>query len=332
MPPLIDSASTSTAPSAIGARSDAAGAASDRFEPQRSRFDFWGRYILNLPKSTWAIWDAAAVCLGNYIGYLIFQLQFPRSTWAADLTLVNAVVALAYVTSGVICGLYDTRTLRHRSRIMVRTLLTIGLAVALAYVVMQMLIYEIFSRRIALIGMVTFVAFSGGARLLAHRVIQRVKTRTLFVGCGNSIQRVVAAIREAEAGSIYDLVGCVMIDEPNPTHPQTALPCLGGIENIQPIVRANRIDEIVIAAEETLHPRLSRMIMCCLRQGCRITTQPNFYERVLGEVPVDYITPDWFFQADLDGQPSFSGRRGARNLTPEKRAAGTTGTGQKIGG
>jgi hypothetical protein len=113
---------------------------------------------MHVPKSVWAVVDAVSVCLGNYIGYQFFRLQFPTSTWVADVTLANAVVAVAYIAAGLVVGLYEIETLRHRSRIAVRSLLTIGLATAIAYVVLHTLMYEIYSRRIAIISPLTFIA------------------------------------------------------------------------------------------------------------------------------------------------------------------------------
>ena len=62
------------------------------FESSRSWSDSLARILMHLPKSVWAIMDVISVCLGNYIGYQFFRLQFPTSTWVADMTLVNAVV------------------------------------------------------------------------------------------------------------------------------------------------------------------------------------------------------------------------------------------------
>ena len=123
------------------------------------------------------------MCLGNYIGYQFFHLQFPTSTWVADMTLANAVVAVSYVVSGLIVGLYEAETLRHRSRIVVRSLLTVALAIAIAYVLMHTLMYEIYSRRIAIISPLTFIALSVGARLLTYRVLRNLKHPIIEVDC-----------------------------------------------------------------------------------------------------------------------------------------------------
>lgn len=263
--------------------------------------DSLARFLIQMPKSVWAVMDVISVCIGNYIGYQFFHLQFPTSTWVAGMTLVNAVVAISYVAAGLMVGLYETETLRHRSRIAVRSLLTACLAVAMAYVVMHTLLYEIYSRRIAIMSPLTFIAISGGLRMLAHRLLRHLKTRVLFVGSGNSICRVAAAVREAEAGRNYVLVGHVTVGREQPKQPVASLRKLGSVKDIQAVCLANGVHQVVIGAEEMADAELSPMIMCCLRLGCRVTNQLTFHERVLGEVPVDYITTDWFLSADLDG-------------------------------
>ncbi len=271
------------------------------FGKRRSRSESLARILTHLPKSVWAVMDVVSVCLGNYIGYQFFRIQFPTSTWVADMTLVNAVVAISYVTSGLIVGLYETETLRHRSRIAVRSLLTVGLAIAIAYVVMHTLLYEIYSRRIAIISPLTFIGISGGVRLLSYRVLRNLKSRILFVGCGDSIRRVSEAVMESEAGRDYSLLGYVSLHEPKDPSAVKNLPRLGGIKDIQAVCLANDVHEVVIGVEETSDVELSHMVMCCLRLGCRVTNQPTFHERALGEVPVDHITADWFLFADLEG-------------------------------
>lgn len=272
------------------------------FGSRRSRSEILARSLVHVPKSVWAVADATSVCLGNYIGYQFFRLQFPTSTWVADMTLANAVVAVAYIAAGLAVGLYETETLRHRSRIAVRSLLTIGLATAIAYVVLHTLMYEIYSRRIAIISPLTFIAVSGGLRLLACRVLRNLKSRILFVGCGDSIRRIAEAVTESEAGRNYVLLGYLAGSETESNQPGAAdLPRLGSVEDIQAVCLAEDVQEVVIGAEESSDAELSRLIMCCLRLGCRVTNPPTFHERVLGEVPVDHISADWFLFADLEG-------------------------------
>ena len=288
------------------------------FGRRRSRSEILARSLMHVPQSVWAVADATSVCLGNYIGYQFFRLQFPTSTWVADMTLANAVVAVAYIAAGLAVGLYETETLRHRSRIAVRSLLTIGLATAIAYVLLHTLMYEIYSRRIAIISPLTFIAISGGLRLLACRALRNLKSRILFVGYGDSIRRISEAVTESDAGHNYVLLGYIAGSEPDQPG-ATDLPRLGGIEDVQAVCLAEDVQEVVIGTEESSDAELSQLIMCCLRMGCRVTNQPTFHERVLGEVPADHISADWFLFADLEGH------RAGRAINP-KNVIRDTGT------
>jgi exopolysaccharide biosynthesis polyprenyl glycosylphosphotransferase len=161
--------------------------------------------------------------------------------------------------------------------------------------------YEIFSRRIAVISPLTFIAISGGIRLLAHRVLDKLQSRVLFIGCGDSIRKVWQAVRRSESATHYSFLGFVSADRATSAAPAGMLPCLGNVEEIQAICQANDVNEVVIGSEESSGLEMSRIIMRCLRLGCRVTNQLTFHERVLGEVPTDHITADWFLFADLDG-------------------------------
>lgn len=260
----------------------------------------FARCVNHLPKSVWALIDVCSVCLGHYVGYRLFQIQFPRSTWVADMTLVNAVVSICFVASGVLCGLYDRETLMSRARILVRSILTVTLAIALAYVVMHALMYEVYSRRIAILGPLAFIGISGSLRMIAHRLLSSLERRILFVGCGDSIQRLCRAARESDDHE-YALLGYVSTAHTEMGVQDPSLPHLGSWEDIQAICLANDVHEVVIGVEEASEVELTHMIMTCLRLGCRVTNQPTFYERVFGEVPVDHITSEWFLFADLDG-------------------------------
>ena len=143
----------------------------------KTSVELFARCVNHLPKSVWALLDVFSVCLGHYVGYRLFEIQFPRSTWVADMTLVNAVVAMCFVACGVVCGLYDRETLMYRARILVRSILTVSLALALAYVVMHALMYEVYSRRIAVVGPLAFIGISGSLRMLAHRLLSRLQRR-----------------------------------------------------------------------------------------------------------------------------------------------------------
>jgi sugar transferase (PEP-CTERM system associated) len=266
-----------------------------------NRTDFWARLVNQLPKSVWAIVDTGSVCLGNYIGYRLFHIQFPRSTWVADMTLVNLVVALCVVCAGVMCGLYDRETLQHRSRIAMRSTFTLVIAVGMAYAIMHALMYEVYSRRIAVVAPVAFMAISGGFRVIAYHMIKQLRNRILFVGCGPSVSRVLNAMGESDSRTQFSLTGYVAATNDAPKAGPDGLPYLGHVLDIQEICRTHRIEEVVIGVEEGAELELSQTIMACLRLGCRVTNQPMFYERVFGEVPADHITAEWFLFADLDG-------------------------------
>ncbi|MCG3137227.1 MAG: hypothetical protein HJJLKODD_01070 [Phycisphaerae bacterium] len=267
----------------------------------RRRQELLGRFLFYLPRSVWAVIDAAAVCWGHHLGYKIFHIQFPRSNWVADITLVNAVVAISFVVAGVICGLYESETLRQRTRIVLRSLLSISLALALAYMVMYALMYEVYSRRIALMGTLSYIGVAMGLRMLTYHLSTNLRWRVLLVGCGDSIHRICQAMRESEAGQQYELVGYVTNTPLDSPAAALSIPSLGKVGDLLPLCQSYAVHEVVIGVEEKSTPDVAQRLMACLRLGCRVTNQPTFHERVFGEVPVDHIGTDWFMFADLDG-------------------------------
>jgi len=49
---------------------------SPKFEILHNRTEMVARVLYRVPMSIWAIVDAVSTCLGNYIGYQIFHIQF----------------------------------------------------------------------------------------------------------------------------------------------------------------------------------------------------------------------------------------------------------------
>lgn len=70
-----------------------------------------------------------------------------------------------------------------------------------------------------------------------------------------------------------------------------ALPPVG-IEELERVVEAQRPDVVVLTDERTFGEAIDCLID--VRTQVRVASLPAFYERVLGRVPVQYISPAWF--------------------------------------
>ncbi len=243
-----------------------------------------------MPKAWWMLLDAMLVVASLYLGYWLFhragwetwvQVRF----WQAALVLAPIVVL-----NGLFYGLYERQTFANRSWIVGRTLLTAGISLLLSYAIIHFLLYDVWSRRIAVTAMASYATFGIFGRLLASQAIRSVRPALLLVGASNAspcmralfddpAMRVYGAIHR-----LHELVSDARSDQS---------------EHIRRICRRFDIREIVVDSRGCKNPQALRAALDCLSEGRRVTDAVTFFEKTLHRVPVDAITPEWLLYADL---------------------------------
>ncbi|MFH1463035.1 MAG: exopolysaccharide biosynthesis polyprenyl glycosylphosphotransferase [Pseudomonadota bacterium] len=156
----------------------------------------------------------------------------------------------------------------------------------------------------------TLASLLSASRYLLCRIrpVPAFMTRTLVVGTGRSAQLIEELLqREREQAPVHDLVGFYRPpnghprrraadhlddDLPEGARPPSPLLCTGG--SLPDIVRAHRVDLIIVAVRGNLPGDLARDLLECKTLGANVEEMPTFYKRLTGQVPVLHLSDCWF--------------------------------------
>ena len=257
-----------------------------------------GNTLLETPWVIWCLFDVAVVSLGVYLGYQYF-VWTPEGGWITFPWWETCLIlCLTLVVSSLVFGLYEQQTLLRRSRIIARSVLTIGLAVSLAYLVISVLMYSIQSRRVLFLAGSFYLAVGPTIRLLVCWCVPGHSRRFLIVGTDRK-SRLTPAGHGDGLSRRYQLVGYVALDGIEVGRVIDGHQVLGTINDLQRVCLEYGVNEVVVGPASARNPRALERTLSCLRLGCRVTNLSTFYEEVLSEVPVDHLEPNWFLFADL---------------------------------
>ncbi len=263
----------------------------------RRAFLLLGRTLVNLPASTWLLVDVAILVAGIATAYAVFPpFEMPDIPHVA-LWQAAAVLAFASIIASLVFGLYERETVRSRSRILTRMLLTVGTTAVISYTVIYVIMYATVSRRVEFLALGFFLLTGTTVRLGAWWAVQKMHRGLLVVGSRTLFESFVAAQKEGFLHE-YKLVGYALTEPPTGENIQNKS-FLGSIGSLIPRLRKDRITEIVVGIDAARDPRIMDWVVPCLQAGCRVTNEAIFYETATGQILVDEITPNWFLFADL---------------------------------
>jgi len=274
-----------------------------------------GRMLLHVPWQAWVALDWLVVLLATQAAYHALIFGNPALNWVVGPWPSVLAFCTCLTVAGLIFGLYERQTLLARSRIIVRTALTLALGSVLAYAVIYVGLYATSSRWIGLWIVVVHLLTATPLRLLAYHVIDRSRLNVVCVGTTHSVRRLMSLLCNGHRGH-YHVVGHVLVpraeDAPRPESrfvPMTGVesdrvlrhlcPCVGAIDEIDTVIARHRIDHVVVDPNVAGLPTVDEAIQRCLEQGCRVSDQPTFTEKLLGEVPAEAIDTQWFLLADV---------------------------------
>jgi exopolysaccharide biosynthesis polyprenyl glycosylphosphotransferase len=261
-----------------------------------------GAFLLQLPRTTWMMLDVLLVCAGTMLGDRYFVWWEHNATILTQYHrwLSGGVLAFSVIIAGHIFGLYESTTLWARSRIFVRSLLTVVLAMLLTWLVIHLFMYSELSRRAAATGVVFFLVTASTVRFAAHYAVSDIRRGLLVIGQGPLTGTIVRSIRRNAAPG-YRLVGVALADRRGYANVARDIPIAGDINDIEQICRDNDVTEVVVSQTDDRSMQYEKAALTCLRMGCRVIDENTFYESTYGEVPVSHISPRWFLTADLKG-------------------------------
>ena len=277
------------------------------------------RWFSQLPSAAWAYFDILTVATATAIAYRLMVRGNPQYGWVAGPWLNGVALSGSIALAGLIFGLYERQTLAARSRILVRSLASLGVGLILGYACVSLFFYGETTRWLGLCVAAVYVCAAIPARLVAHEVVTTVKVNVLCLGGGESIREVVGLVHRRSRPH-YNIVGYLnvpasatqagMVGCERRAHGRQAgahrdrtfegrCPHLGAVEDLQRVLHEQAVDEVVVDSDLTAHASVGVAVLACLDHRCRVTDTPTFVEKYLNEVPAENITAQWFLVADV---------------------------------
>jgi sugar transferase (PEP-CTERM system associated) len=244
-----------------------------------------------------ALFDAGLV-LGGVVAALAWQAG------SLDDAIPVAGAHGASLAAGVFLintanGLYGAPARRHPLASLLRTLLALGLSLALTYAVFAMLPPPIGQRSDVLA--LTMLAVSAVVlrRAYVTHVTQsssRARSRTLIFGSGEAARVVGRTLAGADPNA--EIVGYFA----GPNEKDAAVPdgqLLGQGRSLLQTALELDVDEIVVALTERRAGSMPlRELLDCKLQGIKVYDINSHFEKRLGQIRVDYLNASWLIFGD----------------------------------
>lgn len=271
--------------------------------------------LRHLEPITWAYFDFLLVNGFTWLWYVLMVSGRPTYAWVFGPWMTGLIFGSCITLAGLVFGLYERKTLCARTRILVRSALTVGAGLVLAYACIFLFFYGSASRWLGLAVGAMYCATALPLRLVAHGAVVSRSRRALCVGYEASIRKLAAFLERAVRPPVR-IVGYVDVARESgrsgsggagcsPEEGGARLPRLGRIEDIGTVLVRHQIDEVIVGSEVTARPDVGHAVLACLDHRCRVTDQPTFVEKLLGEVPAENIDAQWFLLADVQGSGGY---------------------------
>ncbi len=253
-------------------------------------------------RTVWLIFADAAIIYGGIILALYVRLGLPGSDYELNERNGWTKIALATAVCLLILyfyDLYDFTVMGNRRELMLRLVQALGIAwvllAILFYFVPPLLIgrgVSVFSVFIVLVLLLTW-------RILIHYLTghPEIGEKILIVGTGRAAQETAEAVlKRRDAG--YRISGFVTENGTNPNSEVNGKEILGTTDNLDAIVKSEKIDRIVIAVRERRGSfPTETLLKMSLAGNVDIEECTSFFERVTGQVNIDMLRPSWLIFA-----------------------------------
>lgn len=237
------------------------------------------------------------LALAALIAVMMVQAGTPHHLVAQAGAQVLVLAAGLFVIN-TFSGLYQISTQRSLGESCVRAGLALVLALALTYQVFRMLPLDFANSAAARVSAMLVISMVILRRVfVAHWTGQaRTSNRVLIFGAGPAAQMVGATLRAADP--LARIVGYF----PGPNEKQTAVPeaeRLGTGRSLTETARQFRVDEIVVALTERRSGSMPlRELLDCKLAGIRVFDLTTYFERMLGQIRIDYVNAGWLIFGD----------------------------------
>ena len=249
------------------------------------------RAAVRWPVGIWGTLDAFVALLSVLYGHLLSP-HFGTVQLRYDWTSAAAVFAAALVASSYALGLYDRHNFASRIRIVSFSALAAFLALVVTTVLFGWLGFAHIGRLVLLGTFGLSVTMMVLLRVAARYLARRARIQLMFVGRPGIFRRL-----ESELAGLYP--GFYHA----PLYVETDGQTTDCLDQLLADFQRHRPDEIVVEDDE---PLMLQVVAACshiLGSGCTIAAHSAYFERLLGQVPVDVIDPRGMLGEGLDIGP-----------------------------
>lgn len=244
----------------------------------------------------------AAIIFGGVILALYLRLGVDGSRYQLNENNGWLKIALATVVCVLILyfyDLYEYTVMTNRRELMLRLVQALGIAWALLALLFYFAPPLMIGRGVSVISVPLVLILLLSWRVLIHYLTghPEIGEKILVVGTGQAARETADAVFERrDAG--YRIVGFVTENGIKPNTKIADVTVLGTTEELEGIVKNEKVDRIVIAVRERRGTfPTETLLKMSLAGDVNIEECTSFFERVTGQVHVDMVRPSWLIFA-----------------------------------
>lgn len=249
------------------------------------------------PRTIWLILADAAIIYGGIV--LALYLRLPLSGVDYELNERNGWFKIGLAT--IVCllilyfyDLYDYTVMGNRRELMLRLVQALGIAWALLAFLFYFVPTLFIGRGVSVISVPVVLVLLLVWRILIHYLTGHpdIGEKIVIVGTGKAAQDTAEAVwMRRDAG--YRIVGFVT-ENGLPPEDNPDVKILGAAENLQEIIKNEKINRLIIAVRERrgTFPTETLLKMSLAGDVC-IEECTSFFERVTGQVHLEMVRPSW---------------------------------------
>lgn len=228
---------------------------------------------------TWGLLDALLAAGGFILAHLVSP-QFHYAA-ASHVTLVVGPIlfALSLVFFSCVLGVYDRHNFTSLGRLAAQQLAVSAFALGVTSLAFGWLGYVQVGRFIVVGAFLITVAITFACRMTARELAQRSKIRVLFVGPRKKFRPLALQLRTCFSDFYQRPSYLELQDEP----------VAARRSRLETAIAEHAPDEIIVLDNTMGISDVLHHSTAILRSGCGIFTFSSYYERLLGELPIDAI-------------------------------------------
>ncbi len=255
------------------------------------------KYIITDFLSASCAWACFFFFRKLYIETLKFSYKVPvdlDNRFFLGLLLIPLFWIFLYFLSGYYTGFYRKSRLADIGQTFSQSL--IGVIILFFLVILDDVIssyrnyYLMFSVLFTLHFFITLIPRLLLTSLTNYRIRNR-KTgfNTLIIGSGKQAEEIYNELYEQEKSGGYTFIGFVYIQEEKQYQMERKLRNLGGLNNLEKIIREHKIREVIIAPEHRENNTINTIINQLALFNVTIKVKPQMYDIITGKVRITHL-------------------------------------------